>query len=80
MQNPCEPTRDFDASHCSAAWGVRELMIIAVLVGLAVHGMVDILEDSGVIVWYGGEQHFWFEEEVRRWIHGVSWLRWCCRA
>lgn len=70
MQNPYEPTRDFDASHCSAAWGVREWMIMAVLVGLAVHGMVDILEDTGVIVWCGGEQHFWFEEEVRRWIHG----------
>ncbi len=43
---------------------------MAVLVGLAVHGMVDILEDMGFIVWYEGGQHFWFEERLRRWIHG----------
>jgi hypothetical protein len=70
MQNPYEPTRDFDASHYSAAWGVREWIIMVVLVGLAVHGMVGILEDYGAIVWHGGEQHFWFEEDLKRWIHG----------
>lgn len=72
MQNPYEPTRDFDAFNCSAAWGVREWIIMAVLIGLASHGMVDILEDTGVIVWYDGGQHFWFEEDLRRWIHGCD--------
>lgn len=81
MQNPYEPIRDFDASHCSAAWGVREWIIMAVLVGLAAHGGVTILEDTGVIVWYDGGQHFWFEEELRRWINeNVRQLRWSARS
>lgn len=70
MENPYKPNRDFDASHCSAAWCLRDWIIIAVLIGLATHGAVDILEDHGVIMWYGGVQHFWFEEDLRRWIHG----------
>jgi len=69
MQNPYSPIGDSDSSRCSAAWGLREWLALVVLIGLAVHGAVTIAENTGVIVWYDGGQHFWFEEQVRRWIH-----------
>jgi len=30
------------------------------------------LEANGWLVWVNGYQQFWFEEDVRRWIHGRS--------
>jgi len=59
------------SSHCYAVFGFREWVILAVLVGLAAHGGVTIMEDTGVLVWRFGEYQFWFEEDVRRWIHGI---------
>jgi hypothetical protein len=69
MQNPYTPIGNDDLSHCPNSWRFREWLAWVVLIGLAVHGIVDVLEDIGVIVWYDGEQHFWFEERLRRWIH-----------
>ena len=70
LHNPYEPPRDLDSSHCSAVWGFREWIIMAVLFGLAVYGGVTILKDTGVIVWHGSEPQFWFNERLRRLIHG----------
>jgi hypothetical protein len=70
MQNPYSPIGDSDSSRCSAAWRLREFLALMVLIVLAVHGAVTILEDTGVIVRYDGGQHFWFEEQLREWIHG----------
>lgn len=69
MQNPYSPIGDSDSSRCSAAWRLREWLALVLLVGLAIHGLVTILEDTGVVVYYDDEQHFWFEESLRRWIH-----------
>jgi len=41
------------------------------LVGLSSFGLCCLLEETGVIVWYvDGSSHFWFESELKRWIHG----------
>lgn len=52
------------------SWRFREWFFLALGLVLASHGLVSILEGCGVIVWYGGKPHFWFEEAVRAWIAG----------
>lgn len=53
----------------SKAFLFPDWLVLVLLVGLATHGLVTILEGCGIIVWYDGAQHFWFEDDVRRWIH-----------
>jgi len=69
MQNPYSVSGDSDATRCSAAWRLREWIVLALLIGLATHGGMEILKDFGVVVWYEGGWHFWFEEQLRQWIH-----------
>ncbi len=69
MDNPYSTDTEFTLPIREQSWRLREWIMLAVLVGLAAHGMADILEDAGYIVWHDGEQHFWFEEDLKRWIH-----------
>jgi hypothetical protein len=59
---------DYGGRKCNC-WGVYELIVMLVFVFLSSYGLTKILEGCGMVVWYDGAQHFWFEEDVRRWIH-----------
>jgi hypothetical protein len=71
MQNPYEPARDFNSSTRDARWNISECLAFVVLILLASHGAFKILEDAGVIVRYGDGSHFWFEEDLRKWIQDL---------
>jgi hypothetical protein len=64
MQNPYEPPVDTKVSS-PAKWSLRECFIIAALVGLAAHGAVTILVDTGYLIRDGKQYRLWCEAEVR---------------
>ncbi len=68
-QNPYETTHDFDAARFSAGFNLYDLFLYVLFVALASYGLCRLLEDYGVIAWHDGGSHFWFEPELKKWIH-----------
>ncbi len=51
--------------------GVKQLALAVILIAICSYGLCRVLEVAGMIVWYAdGSSHFWFEQELRAWIHG----------
>jgi len=48
---------------------LQEWLAIALLIGLASHGAVKILETCGVIVWHEGSYYLWFESQLKKLMH-----------
>lgn len=42
---------------------------LAIVIWLACYGAIRLGEDIGLVVFRNGEAQFWFEGDLRRWIH-----------
>ena len=62
---------DCDSCRCSAAFGAYEFCVFLLVAVFSIYGLCRLMDDTGITVWYeDGSSHFWFEEDLRGWIHG----------
>ncbi len=64
----CEKCKAIDSRPLGPMGNVIAFVVLMAIVGLAAHGLMTIAKQHGIVDQAG--QHFWFEEPLRRWIHG----------
>lgn len=67
MSNPYS-SRQKETKETPIEMGVSDYMLLIIVIFLMTYGLTSLLEDYKFIdrKW----EHFWFEEDLRRWIHG----------
>ena len=66
MDSQKQPIEHSGSSDCSSAF------VFCLVVALAIYGLCQLMDDTGIVVHRNGEAQFWFEEDLRSWIHGRS--------
>ncbi len=71
MKNTTTDIEFSDSRHCSAAFRTARTWAAALfLFGMSSYGACRLCDDLGITVRYAdGSAHFWFEMDLRRWIH-----------
>jgi hypothetical protein len=70
IPNPYSSTKQEEAKETPIKLGVSDYVIFIFFIFFATYGMASFLEDRKIIDrnW----KHFWFEKDLKRWIHGES--------
>lgn len=64
MTKPKDDSRDLDAINCSSS------LVVCFVVAFAIYGLCRLMDDAGIVVHRNDEAQFWFEDDLRSWIHG----------
>lgn len=67
--NPYSSNYNPEPIRCSNPPGVYELLCFVILCIFSIYGLCSFMEDTGIIIWYDGGSHFWFEPFLRDLIH-----------